>query len=164
MKHWFWVDVYFVTPRMGSLPGPSVHGILQARIQEWVAIPFCRESIFPTQALSPGLLHCRKILFQLSHKGSIMFKTLYYYIVFRAQTCLLQSWSLSAPSLALSLLLPAAQRGSLFAGCWPFPRRSLMLFSTWCLLVWCGYVGSLCPLLFWSSQGLRQVICSCVLG
>ena len=23
----------------GSLPGPSVHGILQSRIQEWVAIP-----------------------------------------------------------------------------------------------------------------------------
>ena len=25
-------------------PGSSVHGILQARIQEWVAIPFCRGS------------------------------------------------------------------------------------------------------------------------
>ena len=27
-----------------SLPGFSVHGILQARIQEWVAIPFSRGS------------------------------------------------------------------------------------------------------------------------
>ena len=27
-----------------SLPGSSVHGILQARILEWVAIPFSRES------------------------------------------------------------------------------------------------------------------------
>ena len=26
------------------LPGSSVHGILQARILEWVAIPFSRES------------------------------------------------------------------------------------------------------------------------
>ena len=26
-----------------SLPGSSVHGILQARILEWVAIPFSRE-------------------------------------------------------------------------------------------------------------------------
>ena len=25
-----------------SLPGSSVHGILQARILEWVAVPFCR--------------------------------------------------------------------------------------------------------------------------
>ena len=27
-----------------SLPGSSVHGIPQARILEWVAIPFCRGS------------------------------------------------------------------------------------------------------------------------
>ena len=29
------------------LPGSSVHGILQARILEWVAIPFCRGSSQP---------------------------------------------------------------------------------------------------------------------
>ena len=28
----------------GSLPGSSVHGILQARIPEWIAMPFSRES------------------------------------------------------------------------------------------------------------------------
>ena len=33
---------------MGYGPlGPSVHGILQARILEWVAIPFCRGSPQP---------------------------------------------------------------------------------------------------------------------
>ena len=85
-----------------------VHGILQARILEWVAFPFSRASsqpgieprspalqvdslpsvpprkpmntrvgslsllqgIFPTQGLNLGLLHCRWILYQLSHKGS----------------------------------------------------------------------------------------------
>ena len=31
----------------GSLPGSSVHGILQARILEWVAIPFSRGSSQP---------------------------------------------------------------------------------------------------------------------
>ena len=41
----------------------TVHGILQARILEWVVI-------FPTQRSKPGLLHCRWILYQLSHKGS----------------------------------------------------------------------------------------------
>ena len=30
-----------------SLPSPSVHGILQARILEWVAIPFSRETSQP---------------------------------------------------------------------------------------------------------------------
>ena len=45
-------------------PGSSVHGILQVRILEWVAIPF------PTQGLDPGILHCREILYCLSHQGS----------------------------------------------------------------------------------------------
>ena len=31
----------------GSLPGSSVHGILQARILEWVAISFSRASSWP---------------------------------------------------------------------------------------------------------------------
>ena len=33
-------------PVDGSLPGSSVHGILQARILEWVAIPFSRGSFW----------------------------------------------------------------------------------------------------------------------
>ena len=46
-----------------------VHGILQARILEWVAFPYSR-GVFPTQGSNPGLLHCRRILYQLSHQGS----------------------------------------------------------------------------------------------
>ena len=91
-----------------SPPGSSVHGILQARILEWVAFPFSRGSsqprdgtrspalqadslpaepqgklkntevgslsllqqIFPTHESNRGLLHCRQILYQLSHKES----------------------------------------------------------------------------------------------
>ena len=33
------------------------------------SLPILQE-IFPTQGLNPGLLHCRRILYQLSHKGS----------------------------------------------------------------------------------------------
>ena len=29
------------------------------------------QGIFPTQGSNPGLLHCRQILYQLSHKGSL---------------------------------------------------------------------------------------------
>ena len=47
----------------------TVLGILQARILEWVAFPFSR-GIMTTQGSSPGLPHCRWILYQLSHKGS----------------------------------------------------------------------------------------------
>ena len=46
-----------------------VHGILQARTLEWVAFSFSRGS-FPTQGSNPGLLYCRQILYQLSHKES----------------------------------------------------------------------------------------------
>ena len=40
----FWL---FVTPWTVAPPGSSVHGILQARILKWVAIPFCRGSSQP---------------------------------------------------------------------------------------------------------------------
>ena len=39
----------------------TVHGILQARILEWVAVPFSR-------GINPVIPHCRWILYQLSHK------------------------------------------------------------------------------------------------
>ena len=49
----------------------TVHGILQARILEWVAIPFARQEIFPTQGWNPDLPHCRRILYQLSCEESL---------------------------------------------------------------------------------------------
>ena len=50
-----------------------IHGILQARILEWVAYPFSSGSsllqwIFLTQGSNQGLLHCRWILYQLSYR------------------------------------------------------------------------------------------------
>ena len=52
-----------------SPPGPSVHGILQARKLEWAAISFSG-GIFPTQGSNLSLLHCRQTLYHLSHQGS----------------------------------------------------------------------------------------------
>ena len=48
--------------------GSSVHGILQARILEWVVMPSSKgnhsllQSIFPNQGSNSGLPHCRWIL------------------------------------------------------------------------------------------------------
>ena len=54
-----------------SLPGSSVHGILQARILEEVAIPFSRRSSQPKdQSPRICLPCCRQILYHLSHHGS----------------------------------------------------------------------------------------------
>ena len=62
----------FATPMDCSPPGSSVHGILQARILERVAISSSR-GIFTTQGLNPGLLHCKLILYHLRHQGSPFF-------------------------------------------------------------------------------------------
>ena len=51
-----------------SPPGSSVHGILQERIMEWVAIPFSRSSWPRDRTMC--LPHCRQILYHLSHQGS----------------------------------------------------------------------------------------------
>ena len=47
------------------LPGSSGRGIFQARILEYVAISFSRESSQPRD--QTGLLFCRQILYSLSH-------------------------------------------------------------------------------------------------
>ena len=47
-------------PMDNSLPGSSVHGILQARILKWAVMPF--QGIFLTQGSNPGLPHCRQTL------------------------------------------------------------------------------------------------------
>ena len=48
-----------------SLPGSSVHGILQARILEWVAIPSCRGSSPPRNRTRVSCVSCtgRQILY-----------------------------------------------------------------------------------------------------
>ena len=52
-----------------SLPGSSIHGILQARILEWVAIPFSRGSSPPRDRTQVSCNHLRH---QRSPKGTRM--------------------------------------------------------------------------------------------
>ena len=63
----------FATP--WTPPGSSVHRIFQARILKWVANPF-----FPTQGSNPGLLHCRLILYRLSHQESPFYVEIFFSI------------------------------------------------------------------------------------
>ena len=81
--------VRFSNPMDCSPSGSSVHGIFQARVIGWGAIAFSDrlyspwnfpgrntgvrshsllQGFFPTQGSSPGLLHCRQILYHLSHQ------------------------------------------------------------------------------------------------
>ena len=52
-----------------SPPGSFVHEILQARIY-WSGLPCHSPGIFLTQGSNLDLLHCRQILYLLSHQES----------------------------------------------------------------------------------------------
>ena len=54
-----------------SLPGSSVHGILQAKILEWVAVSFSRGSSWPRDRTCVSFIG-RKILYHLSHLGELV--------------------------------------------------------------------------------------------
>ena len=90
----------------GSLPGSSVHGVLQPRILEWVAVPFSRDlpnpGIEPTSLTSPALA------------GEF----------FTTST----TWE-ACSSLFLTAVFPGAPQSLLFSpGCSP----SCALFLIWC--------------------------------
>ena len=71
-----------------SPPGFSVHGILQSRILEWIAVPFSRESS-PSRDGTLVLLHCRQILYHLNYRKVL--KILY---AATKRSCVLQ-WKLN---------------------------------------------------------------------
>ena len=53
------------------------------------------QGLFPTQGLTPGLLHCRQILYHLSHQGSPVTILLLFYILFLWPR---GTWDLSSPT------------------------------------------------------------------
>ena len=72
-KEWWWFSHPVVSdsynPMDYSPPASSVHGILQARILEWVAMFSSGGSSRPRDR-TPGLLHRRQFLYQLNHQES----------------------------------------------------------------------------------------------
>ena len=65
---WLQSCLILCDPMDCSLPGSSVHGILQARIL--VGCHVLLQAIFPTQGSNPRLPHFWWILYRLSHQGS----------------------------------------------------------------------------------------------
>ena len=58
--HAKWLQSYPILckPMHCNLPGSSVHGILQARILEWVAMPSCRGSCWPNERTCVSYVFC----------------------------------------------------------------------------------------------------------
>ena len=76
-------------PMECSPPGSSVHGILQARILEWVAMPSSRGSS-QTQGLNSRLLQRRRILYNWATREA--------HIYIKSSTwilCILYVWSIA---------------------------------------------------------------------
>ena len=67
-----WLCPTLCDPMDCSLPGSSIHGILQAKNTR-VGSHSLLQGIFPTQGLNPGLLHCRQILYCLSQQGCLKY-------------------------------------------------------------------------------------------
>ena len=67
-------------------PDSFVHGILQESKNSWSWVGFSKnpgvgchsllQGVFPTQGSNPGLWHCGKTLYHLSHQESPIFKVL----------------------------------------------------------------------------------------
>ena len=57
-----------------NLPDSSVHGILQARILDWVAIPFSRRSSWPRDWIRVSYVFCmgRRVLYRLATRKAIV--------------------------------------------------------------------------------------------
>ena len=85
------------SPMDSSPPGSSVHGILQARIPERVAIP---SGGLPDLRIEPRSLHLGEILYHLSHQGSP------YNVLHAATTTFLLGSSIFLPSMDWHWLQP----------------------------------------------------------
>ena len=49
--------------------------LFRSRQEHWSGLPFPSPEIFAPQELNPSLLHCRQILYDLSHQGSLLAHT-----------------------------------------------------------------------------------------
>ena len=66
-----------------SLPGSFIPRILQARMLEWLAISSCRGFSWPSDR-TQVLLHCRQILYHLSHQKKSWYRYIAsYYLIFK---------------------------------------------------------------------------------
>ena len=84
-----------------SQPGSSVHGDSPG-MNTGVGGHALLQGIFPNQGSNPGLLHCRQVLYRLSHQGSLIL-----YIA----VCMCQSQS---PILSLPIPLPPGKPSNLY--------------------------------------------------
>ena len=73
------LQLHGVTPASCSPPGSSVHGISQARVLEWAAISFSRQS--PNPRIEPTSLALQADSLPLSHQGGPCIIPIHMYVL-----------------------------------------------------------------------------------
>ena len=96
-----------------SPPGSSVHGILQARILEWVAIPFSRGSSWPRDQIWVFCIAGRLFTIWVTRED------------FKCSHCGLQIWFRSKHSLSVKKKNRKLQCKADEAGCWEYKHKIL---------------------------------------
>ena len=102
-----------------SPPGSCVHGILQARILEWVAISFSRGSSWPRDWIWVSLI-TSDLIYQIYHENnhSVQFSSFQslsrirlfetpWIIAYQASLSITNSWSLPKP-MSIKLVMPSS--------------------------------------------------------
>ena len=125
-----------------SPPGPSVHGISQARILEWVAISSSQRN-FLTQGLNPHLLHWQMDSYHwATRKARVPWIQFYKW----------RNWGFSEPHLGMSYDQTAGNQGSGDGTLYiPAPCPELLLSS---LFTRCNLGAPGCPRGFYKSSPL----------
>ena len=117
----------------------TVHGILQARILEWVAISSSRGSSQP-RGSNPPLLHRRQILYCLSHQGSPQLTIL---------CCILKLLRESILTVLITSIIVCN-----YAWCWIL-IRFIVVITSQCIQTLNHYV--LCLKLMWCSMSIKSL-------
>ena len=128
----------FCDPIDCSLPGSSVHGILQARVLEWVAIPFSRGSSWPRD---------RTWVSWITGRFFAIWATREYWAQYKEVSRIWHQWPLGLARLhyLLNILnVSAVCCFSSWTGVWRKHCCLLFIFSKWHLLL-CGKCFFLIP-------------------
>ena len=79
-------------PHGCSLPGSSVHGILQARVMDWVAIPFSRRYSWPRDQTWVSCIEGRLFTVLATRKAQFMYVCVCIYIYTHTRNCFKESY------------------------------------------------------------------------
>ena len=133
---WWWCSCQVVAhswePMDSSLPGSSVHGLLQARILEWTAIPFSRESSWPRDWIQVSCVAGRFFAVWITREATSMVLSAYLRLLPFLPTILIPACASSSPTFYMmySAYKLNKQGDNIQPWCTPFPILNQSIFPS----------------------------------